>query len=46
MAGENQYSNWPIPKFYFMVDRGNTVNIPFQEVNGLDVEGDVLEYRK
>lgn len=45
MAGENQDSNWPIPKFYFMVDWGNTVNIPFQEVSGLDFEGETLEYR-
>ncbi|MFV0590831.1 MAG: phage tail protein [Draconibacterium sp.] len=45
MAGEAQDKNWPLPKFYFMVDWGSTTNIPFQEVSGLDVEAQPLTYR-
>jgi phage tail-like protein len=37
-------SNWPIPKFYFSVKIGNLVS-SFQEVSGLDVEAQVIEYR-
>ena len=45
MAGEAQDTNWPLPKFYFMVDWGSTTNIPFQEVSGLDIESEPIEYR-
>ena len=45
MAGEAQDANWPLPKFYFMVDWGSTTNIPFQEVGGLDIEAQIIEYR-
>jgi phage tail-like protein len=45
MAGEAQDKNWPLPKFYFMVDWGSTTNIPFQEVSGLNVEAQPLLYR-
>lgn len=45
MAGEAQDKNWPLPKFYFMVDWGSTTNIPFQEVSGLDIEAQPIEYR-
>lgn len=45
MAGEAQDKNWPLPKFYFMVDWGSTTNIPFQEVSGLDIEAQPLTYR-
>lgn len=45
MAGEAQDTNWPLPKFYFSVDWGSQSNIPFQEVSGLDVETQVIEYR-
>ena len=45
MAGEKQDNNWPLPKFYFMVDWGGTTNIPFQEVSGLEIEAEPLEYR-
>lgn len=44
MAGEAQNKNWPLPKFYFMVDWGSTTNIPFQEVSGLEIEEKPLEY--
>jgi phage tail-like protein len=45
MAAEAQDRNWPLPKFYFMVDWGDTTNIPFQEVNGLDIEAQPITYR-
>ncbi|HAQ18753.1 MAG TPA: phage tail protein [Prolixibacteraceae bacterium] len=45
MAGEKQDNNWPLPKFYFMVDWGSKTNIPFQEVSGLDIEVEPLTYR-
>ncbi len=45
MAEDAQDSNWPLPKFYFMVDWGSTINIPFQEVSGLDIESEPIEYR-
>lgn len=45
MAGEAQDKNWPLPKFYFMVDWGSTTNIPFQEVSGLEIEAQPLSYR-
>ncbi len=45
MAGEAQDTNWPLPKFYFMVDWGSQTNIPFQEVSGLDIEAAPIEYR-
>jgi phage tail-like protein len=45
MAGEKQDNNWPLPKFYFTVDWGSTTNIPFQEVSGLEIEAEPLEYR-
>lgn len=45
MAGEKQDNNWPLPKFYFMVDWGSTTNIPFQEVSGLDIEAQSISYR-
>lgn len=42
---EEIQDNWPLPKFHFIVDFGNTTNIPFQEVSGLDVEANPIEYR-
>jgi phage tail-like protein len=46
MAGENQDNNWPLPKFYFLVDWGTDhQNIPFQEVSGLEAETQAIEYR-
>lgn len=35
---------WPLPKFYFRVDWGGAT-MPFQEVSGLDVEAQPIEYR-
>lgn len=38
---------WPIPKFRFEVDLGiELTNIAFQEVSGLDVENQIIKYRK
>ena len=44
MAGEKQDNVWSLPKFYFAVEIG-TLNANFQEVSGLDVEAQVIEYR-
>tara|TARA_B110000971_G_scaffold221476_1_gene268778 strand:- start:23203 stop:23673 length:471 start_codon:yes stop_codon:yes gene_type:complete len=44
-TGEDQDKFWPLPKFYFSVDIGDMQDIPFQEVSGLDVETEVIEYR-
>lgn len=35
---------WPLPKFHFMVHFG-TITASFQEVSGLDIESQVIEYR-
>ena len=44
MAGEVQDAIWPLPKFYFTVKLGDT-DASFQEVDGLDSETQVIEYR-
>lgn len=44
MAGEKQDNVWPLPKFYFQVKIGDK-EIPFQEVSGLDIEAQIIEYR-
>lgn len=45
MAGDTQDpSVWPLPKFHFSVNmNGQTVS--FQEVSGLDIEAQIIEYR-
>ncbi len=35
---------WPVPKFYFLVKWGDTT-MTFQEVSGLDMEAQPIEYR-
>ena len=46
MSGETQDTNWPQPKFHFVVDiAGVGTNLRFQEVSGLDVEAQPIEYR-
>ena len=35
---------WPLPKFYFQVKWDSEV-LSFQEVSGLDVEAQIIEYR-
>jgi len=44
-TGAEQDQFWPMPKFYFSVDIGDFTDLPFQEVSGLDVETEVIEYR-
>jgi phage tail-like protein len=46
MTGESEGTVWPLPKFYFSVDIGDVAaNLPFQEVTGLDIETQTIEYR-
>lgn len=45
MAGENQVSVWPQPKFYFKVKfESMDSSSSFQEVSGLDYEAKPLEF--
>ncbi|WGI21446.1 phage tail protein [Amylibacter sp. IMCC11727] len=44
MSGKKQDTNWPLPKFYFSVIIGGET-VSFQEVSGLDVENQTIEYR-
>ena len=44
LEGE-QDNVWPLPKFYFTVKVGDLFEAMFQEVSGLDVEAQVIEYR-
>jgi len=45
MAGEKQDNVWPLPKFYFTVETKDLAAATFQEVSGLDVEAQMIEYR-
>ncbi|WP_209348444.1 phage tail protein [Pontixanthobacter sp. CEM42] len=45
MAGETQDNVWPMPKFYFSVDLGDGETVSFQQVEGLESESQVIEYR-
>lgn len=45
MAGETQDNVWPLPKFYFSVTLGDDDAVSFQEVDGLESETQVIEYR-
>jgi len=45
MAGKEQDHIWPLPKFYFSVQLGDDTTVSFQEVDGLDSETQVIEYR-
>jgi phage tail-like protein len=45
--GSKQGATWPMPKFRFEVDLGTELKgVAFQEVSGMDVENQVIEYRK
>ncbi|WP_316784534.1 phage tail protein [Pedobacter frigiditerrae] len=45
--GSKQDSIWPMPKFRFEVDLGTELKgVAFQEVSGMDVETQIIEYRK
>jgi phage tail-like protein len=45
MPGEVQDNVWPLPKFYFSVQLGDDKDVTFQEVDGLDSETQIIEYR-
>ena len=45
--GSKQGATWPLPKFRFEVDLGTELKgVAFQEVSGMDVENQIIEYRK
>lgn len=45
--GSKQGSTWPMPKFRFEVDLGTELKgVAFQEVSGMDVETQIIEYRQ
>lgn len=45
--GSLENSTWPMPKFRFEVDFGTELKgIAFQEVSGMDIENQIIEYRK
>lgn len=50
MAADNGAAEgaiWPMPKFMFEVDFGNELKgVAFQEVSGMNVENQVIDYRK
>lgn len=44
--GRKEGATWPMPKFRFEVDLGPSITkVTFQEVSGMDVENQVIEYR-
>jgi len=44
--GNSEDPTWPLPQFRFEVDFGNEFKgVPFQEISGLDMETQVIEYR-
>jgi phage tail-like protein len=45
--GSVEGATWPMPKFRFEVDFGNELKgVAFQEVSGMDMENQVIEYHK
>ncbi|MDO6595318.1 phage tail protein [Oceanihabitans sp. 2_MG-2023] len=44
--GSKENATWPMPKFRFEVDLGTELQgVAFQEVSGMDVENQIIEYR-
>src|SRR4051812_11991499 len=44
--GSAESATWPMPKFRFEVDLGTELKgVAFQEVSGMDVETQIIEYR-
>ncbi|GAB2808446.1 phage tail protein [Ferruginibacter profundus] len=44
--GSIEGATWPMPKFRFEVDLGTQLKkVAFQEISGMDVENQVIEYR-
>lgn len=45
-SGTAQGATWPLPKFMFEADLSPELKgIPFQEVSGLEIETQIIEYR-
>lgn len=45
--GSKVGATWPMPRFRFEVDLGTELKgVAFQEVSGMDVENQIIEYRK
>ena len=45
--GSAEDAIWPMPKFRFEVDLGTELKgVAFQEVSGMEVENQIIEYRK
>ncbi|WP_353778009.1 phage tail protein [Winogradskyella sp. 3972H.M.0a.05] len=44
--GSKEGATWPMPKFHFEVDFGDGILLAFSEVSGMDVENQIIEYRK
>lgn len=45
--GSAEGSTWPMPKFRFEVDLGAELKgVAFQEISGMNVENQIIEYRK
>lgn len=42
--GSKQNAIWPLPKFYFQV-KWDSEELAFQEVSGLEIEAEAIEYR-
>lgn len=45
MAGDVQDNLWPLPRFHFSVQLGEDSAVGFQEVEGLESQTQVIEYR-
>lgn len=45
MTGEKPDNVWPLPKFYFTLETADLKDATFQEVSGLDMESQIIEYR-
>ena len=43
--GSEQGAAWPTPKFHFKVQIGRQGEISFQEISGLDIETQQIEFR-
>jgi phage tail-like protein len=43
-GSEQSTSVWPLPKFHFQV-KWDDAEVAFQEVSGLDIEAQIIEYR-
>ncbi len=45
MTDTPQDTVWPLPKFYFSVEFGDVGTVAFQQVTGLEIEAQPIEYR-